>query len=314
MRKDCSSAVAHDLALLRTQLAGMPTGPEDLERRGRWRPLLDIALDWSIVLLACLAVLELGAWAVPVALLVIGWRQRALGNLLHEAGHGNLHPSRRVNDWLARLALAWPGCTDLSRYRVDHYEHHRQLGDRQRDPDLLPRRGQHGWLAHLAEFTLDLRLWWSAASGDLFARRTGQRARVAILAWWAGAAGLATLSVGEGFAAAFVALWFAARATTFHVLTMFREMCDHFAMEPDSIVGFTRECVGRGPLAWLIHPHNNGYHLTHHLLPSVPYYNLPRAQHLLAQLPMYRHHGHVYSTYLFGRDSIVASMGAGARA
>ncbi len=31
----------------------------------------------------------------------------------------------------------------------------------------------------------------------------------------------------------------------------------------------------RGPARWLVHPRNNGYHLTHHLLPAVPYYRLP---------------------------------------
>ena len=308
MRMDCSSAVAKDLRLLQAEMSGLSSDRTELERRCRWRPLLDIGLNWGLVLLACAAVLEFGGWAVPLALLVIGWRQRALGNLLHEAGHGNLHPSRRVNECMGWLLLAWPGCTDLRRYRADHYAHHRQLGDHLRDPDLLPRRREAGWLGHLTTFTLSTRHWWASFSGDLLARRTGLASRVAIVAWWMGAAIILQATFGTEFAAAFVGLWFAARATTFHALTMFREMCDHFGLDPQSIVSYTRDSVGCGPLAWLIHPHNNGYHLTHHLMPHVPYYNLPRAQRLLSQLPLYRRHARVYSTYLLGRGSIVSSM------
>ncbi|MBL8362437.1 MAG: fatty acid desaturase, partial [Rubrivivax sp.] len=92
-----------------------------------------------------------------------------------------------------------------------------------------------------------------------------------------------------------------------------REMCDHFGLRPGGILSFTRDMAVRGPARWLIHPRNNGYHLTHHLLPAVPYYHLPRAHALFRRLPAYRAHGTVCDAYFAGPAAVVRAWEREAR-
>ena len=68
------------------------------------------------------------------AWLVIGWGQLALFNALHEGLHQRFGEPHRER--LAYLATAWPvGFSE--NYRQVHLNHHRYLGDPQRDPDYL---------------------------------------------------------------------------------------------------------------------------------------------------------------------------------
>src|SRR5687767_1056476 len=58
------------------------------------RSLRPAALDWLLIALAAAAVWAFGWLAVPFSLLMIGNRQRALGNLLHDASHRSLDRNR----------------------------------------------------------------------------------------------------------------------------------------------------------------------------------------------------------------------------
>ncbi|TDV01392.1 fatty acid desaturase [Paraburkholderia caballeronis] len=82
-------------------------------------------------------------------------------------------------------------------------------------------------------------------------------------------------------------------------------MCDHFALRPGGVYSFTRDTVI--PRCWrgFIHPHNNGYHLSHHLVPKVPYYRLPEAQKLLSRLPSYAQKAVVCESYFSGISAVV---------
>ncbi|WP_019875342.1 fatty acid desaturase [Sporichthya polymorpha] len=55
---------------------------------------------------------------------------------LHDAVHNAASGNQRVNDWIGTISgtLLLPGVT-TAEYRVLHMEHHRWVGDRQRDPD-----------------------------------------------------------------------------------------------------------------------------------------------------------------------------------
>ncbi len=89
-------------------------------------------------------------------------------------------------------------------------------------------------------------------------------------------------------------------------------MCDHFGLRPSGILSFTRDMVCHGFWRVLIHPRNNGYHLTHHLLPAVPYYRLPQAQRLFQQMPAYRDHATVCQAYFEGATAVTRDWQAGA--
>jgi fatty acid desaturase len=245
-------------------------------------------------------------WAVPGALFVIGNRQRALGNVLHDLAHRNV--SRRVqsNDFIARTLVAPLLYADFEQYRKTHLAHHMHLGDPQLDPDYMESAGSNRncWRETFHANLINPSLWRSTLAGD-FAKPLANDKLLYILLWWVGL--LACIAFISSWQAAgiFLALWLSARATVFFLITLFREMCDHFGRTSGGVFQFSRDITAGGILRYIIHPHNNGYHLTHHLLPTVPYYHLPVTHKALLKLPEFQQQACICTSYLFGKKSVV---------
>jgi hypothetical protein len=89
------SEVLDDQSELRVQLQRTGGAHRELLRLNWARPLGDIAFDWASVLAATAAVAWIGPATLPIALIVVANRQRALGNILHDAGHRNLCRTRQ---------------------------------------------------------------------------------------------------------------------------------------------------------------------------------------------------------------------------
>jgi hypothetical protein len=89
--------------------------------RPRLAPFLRAAAaDWCLIAAATSATLTLGWAMLPLALLVIGNRQRALGNLLHDASHWSMDSDRRRSTLVANLLFCWPLWISMPLYRRDH--------------------------------------------------------------------------------------------------------------------------------------------------------------------------------------------------
>lgn len=303
-----TSEVLADMADLRQQLRQQGSPYSELFKLHPARVLIDIAFDWALIFGAVAAVVWLDAFLAPLAVLVLANRQRALGNILHDAGHRNIWREKAKNDLIARVLVAPLLFASLSRYRETHFQHHLELGRAQGDPDLIPGQDHlpSSWIFSYSRCLLSRAVWLGSLGGHLFDREVGGRSKAFILGWWVCFCGLLIWLIGGEFTLAFVSLWLTARATLFHCITTFREMCDHFGLLPGGVFGFTRDMVCHGPWRWIIHPRNNGYHLTHHLLPAVPYYRLPKAHALLRQLPMFEERSHVCSAY-FRRGNAVTT-------
>lgn len=311
MRSTASSPVAADQAAIQSSIAfsgeAWPTPQPDV-----WRSLLDIAADWAIIFAAVCGADWMGRWIIPLAIFVIGNRQRALGNLLHEAGHKNLSAQRSVNDRIAHILLAPPLFNCLALYRQQHARHHAWLGGRSADPDFIPRITRPGdrWFHAYVHVLTDPKTWAGSLLGHIPVKRLPLRQRLRILLWWGIVVALLADMVGMHFALLFVSLWMIARGTVFHAITTFREMTDHYGLEPRGIFRYTRDIPDHGLVSMLLHPHHNGYHLTHHLFPHIPYYHLPDVHARLKKIPFFVGHAITCANYLGGSRAAVAGWGA----
>ncbi len=131
------------------------------------------------------------------------------------------------------------------------------------------------------------------------------RERVAAAAWWGLLLGALALGAGPAGALVFAVLWVISRATVFHAITVFREISDHVGLEPGSVLGFTRNSPHQPVLSFFLHPHENNYHLTHHLAPTVPFYRLRQAHEIFMQVPEYAA-AHQCDSYFSGHRSVIA--------
>lgn len=298
--------VSAELRQIRHGLNHIGYNKADLFQTSVLRSVLHIALDWASLFAALWAAMQWGWWVVPASLLVIGNRQRALGNVLHDCGHRNVSRQAQVNDLIARALVAPLLFADFEHYRKTHLAHHMHLGHPQHDPDYIPSAGanRNCWRETFHANLLNPRLWISTLVGD-FAKPQGAQKLLYIALWWTALLVLIGAIAGWQTASVFLALWLAARATVFFLITLFREMCDHFGRTPGGIFQFTRDITARGVLRYIIHPKNNGYHLTHHLLPTVPYYHLPTAHQALLKLSVFQQQACICTSYLFGKQAVV---------
>jgi fatty acid desaturase len=255
-----------------------------------WRSLL---WNWALVGLSFALVAR---WPNPltvlVALFVIGARQLGLAVLMHEAAHRTLFKDRRVNDWVGNWLCAFPIWSDLRPYRPYHLQHHAKTWTTE-DPDLgladpfpitrasLRRKiwrdlsGQTGWKRFRATLRRDLGRSRGRVQRNFDA---GLEALYGVVITNAVLLGLLVLF---GHPALYL-LWVAAWLTTYSLVMRIRSIAEHaMILDPATDLGNTRTTLASWWERLLIAPNYVNYHLEHHLLMTVPHYNLARMHRLL---------------------------------
>lgn len=280
---------------------------KELNRLDNWHGLLGWARDVALVVAMVLLCTRVSWWFYPVALVVIGSRQRAFSNLLHESAHGILAANRRLNLLLGTVLTAYPIFQLHYAYKRSHVaQHHPHLGDPQRDPDLRFMIGRGVYDGH-DEGRLRWRLLIAPALGasTLFylrylvetrlrrgrgegqAPNPAQRREPLFLAgFWALviAAGIAT-----GAWPLIILFWLVPFLTTYQVLGWYIELAEHTPLVRDSNISIymTRNRLSRGIELFLTGTYADHLHLEHHLDPRTPYWNLRRARLIRLSDPDY---------------------------
>jgi fatty acid desaturase len=264
-----------------------PAELDALLARNDWRSWLSIALDWGLVCAAFALVAALpNPLTVLLSLCVIGGRQLGFAVLMHEAAHRTLFASRKLNDWAGNWLCAYPIWSDLAPYRRYHLQHHAKNWTAE-DPDLglatkfpvtrasLRRKivrdltGQVGWKRVKAVLARD------------FGRREGgwRNLRGVVIT---NAVLLAILALA-GRPELYL-LWVAAWFTTNSLVTRIRSIAEHnMVPDPGDELRNTRTTLASWWERLLLAPNRVNFHLEHHLLMTVPFYNLPRLHRLLRE-------------------------------
>ncbi|HUO90553.1 MAG TPA: fatty acid desaturase family protein [Rhizomicrobium sp.] len=256
--------------------------------------MLCVLHAWAVIG-AAMAVYAL--WPNPLtfvaAVIVIGSRQLGLAILMHDAAHGVLMKTKRLNEWVGQWLLAYPTMGDMISYRHYHLVHHRRT-QQPDDPDLplsakFPitrtsfRRkmvrdltGQTGFKQRKAQFLRSL-----GQPGMTFAQR-------AVFFWdrigrqYAVQLAILALMTAFGKPHYFLMFWVLPNITWHMAITRIRNIAEH-AMVPDNDDVFrnARTTYASWWVRALVAPYWVNYHVDHHLMFYVPCYNLTKLHALL---------------------------------
>ena len=282
--------------------------PEEVRELSRLRvgpPMRDCAIAWMEILGAWTAVaLWPQWWVVLLAVPFVGSASYALHILGHDALHRRIHPNPRRNDWFADLFLYGPVAAVTHVVARNHALHHLHLAT-PADPD------RHKYASAEKASKKDLLLYVCGLSGllpairNVFLRRASDVTTEAADAGFAASGGdakvgytkrdfavivswqlllLAALTGSIGWWA-YPLLWLLPVYFFRFCADEIRQFLEHAHPEPDEVADGHRlitHASNRIERRFLSPLHMN-LHTAHHLWPSIPYYNLPRADQLIRE-------------------------------
>ena len=270
---------------------------------GAW----SVLFTWAVIVGAmCLVAWSPSVPTVLLALVLIGGRQLALAVLTHETAHYSLFRSKAVNQWVGTWLCGSPVWVHVDDYRVHHIGHHSRTGTDD-DPDLglvrpfpisqgamLRKLGRDlvGVTAAKRIFGLTMmdagRLKYTASVDLTWLER---RSPISHGIQWMRTVWPVLLVNGLFLAALTLLghpllylLWIGAWCTTYSAILRVRSIAEHACTERSADPLRNTRTTLANPMARLLWaPHHVNFHLEHHLLMTVPHYNLPRMHQMLRQ-------------------------------
>lgn len=287
------------------------------------RSLSLLAMDWTIIFGAIILCEQFWNWPLYIlAVMIIGARQHALGGLLHDAAHYRIVKNKFWNDLISNFFMGYPLLISLERYRDFHFKHHTHVGtpdDPERRISADPTRNPpFSWPTFWLYLVMDLTgitflrffatsVYFSFVQKPYPARSTYKGFRKA---WHLVQRPLYTVAVvgalwQTGHLWTAFMYWIVPMGTFLNATFRIRTLAEHQCLPAENELNETRNVI-IGPLSsFFIAPHNVNYHLTHHLYPSIPCYNLPQMhKELIKHHPEYDREGGKNYGYLLGSRSV----------
>jgi fatty acid desaturase len=267
------------------------------------RAWLTVSVNYgSIAAAMAMVAVVPNALTVVLALFIIGTRQLGLAVVMHESAHHTLFSNRRLNDFVGNWLAGYPIYLSADMYRTHHLEHHAKTWT-EGDPDLplatpfpvssasMARKvardllGITGLKQLIGTTVLVFRVCRGKQvdAGTLPLRLERRAAIRMVIGTVATNCALFAVLAALGHPMLYL-LWFAAWMTTNKLVARIRSIAEHAVVpDPTHPIGQTRT-VRAGWLERLfIAPNQVQYHLEHHLLMTVPHYNLPRFHEMLRE-------------------------------
>lgn len=298
-----------------------PQRVRELSRLRPARAIFDTAACWLCILLAwALAAWSLSTpthwlWGVPLSMVIIGTRYYALFIIGHDGMHRRIFDSGPASELFTDLLLIGPVGAVCRINARNHLDHHQHLAT-DNDPDLhkhacFNKSNRWEYLAFLTGLAsvigvirnVFVRPLAKPTSGAIADEPSSIRYRprdLAIILGWQAALAIgltAAVALARGASTplevltrawfAYPLLWLMPVYLFTYLPNLVRSFVEHSHPEDDDhadahrLITFTSNPLER----MFLSPMNMNYHITHHLWPSIPYYNLPIADAELRAKP-----------------------------
>jgi fatty acid desaturase len=266
-----------------------------LSRPSGLRTMAVIVRDWTIIIASIW--LSATHWHPALYLLtvvVVASRVSSLGGLIHEAVHYNLARNKALNDWMAILFCSWIllGSFSLKAYRRSHLTHHKYANTRlDPDPPLQGMKNIEGVGDALRFFGGGVTLPVVYFAKIFWARPAWQKLTVAL--------GLALfVYTWPALALGVLLYWLIPLLTVYSFFVFIRLNAEHNAVEHDDVLYRSRTVYPTLLDQLTVAPEYVGYHLAHHVYPSVPFFRRKELHHaLMAGSEEYRRNAHITRGY-----------------
>jgi fatty acid desaturase len=269
-----------------------------LHRLNNWREPLAVTADYAVIGAAIWMSQRL-LWLLPLSILIIGSRQRALGSVLHDSCHHILARNRRWNGFIGHWFGGLPIFQSYHAYRNSHVlRHHGHLGNPERDPDyrqyiecgLFEVRDRLDFLRYVVNTLLLLNMlsYLKYLIHYRFAAiRKSRRECLGLLLVQVTLATILWWMVGP---AGYVIYWIVPLLTSFQVIGVLSEIAEHYPRIRTARLPLqmTRNRFPSRVERFLIGMHGDNYHLVHHLFVGIPSWNLAKAHTILMDDQEYR--------------------------
>ena len=286
-----------------------------LVKKNNWKASYEIAHTWAWIAAAfLLAGLFPNVLTIVIALFILGGKQLACAIIMHDTSHFSMFTNKKTNDFVGKWLGAYPIWGDMLRYRPYHLEHHIYTGTH-KDPDLGLTTGYPttknsmgrkffrdltGLTGVKTQFLGNLATHLGLIEynlGGAKPKKIDQKGRPffdIIKMAYANLHGpilanLLLLGILWLFGAAWLYwLWIGALLTTYNFSLRVRSIAEHAMVEnPLDPIRNTRTTYANWLEKILFAPHHVNYHLEHHLLMSVPSYNLKEMHQILLKKGFY---------------------------
>ena len=284
-----------------------------LHQKNDWRAAFEIAAHWLLITAAfALVYFWPNIFTVIVSLFILGGQQLACAILMHDTGHYAVFKNKKANELIGQWLGAYPIFQDTKKYREYHYHHHVNTGTAE-DPDLLLTRGyptsrrsmfrkffrdltgQTGVKTFIALIMMQLGFLEYNIGGKIV--RVPQKGRpwpTFFKVFYKNMKGpilsnIILFLLLYMFASPYLyLLWVGAYFTTFQFSLRIRSIAEHSIVEDESDpYKNTRTTYANWLEKILFAPYHVNYHAEHHMLMSVPPYNLPKMHQLLLKRGFY---------------------------
>ncbi len=267
------------------------------------RAWLSLFVNYGLIAASMALVAYLpNVFTVVLALFIIGARQLGFAVVMHESAHYTLFKNRKLNDFVGNWLAGYPIYLSANMYRSHHLEHHAKTWT-DGDPDLslatafpvskasMARKvmrdllGITGLKKLIGTTYLVIKVIGGEEvdSGTLPMRmERGLAVRMLVGTVLTNLILFGMLwSLGHPL---LYLLWFGAWMTTNNLVARIRSIAEHAVVpDPTDPSGQTRTVRAGWLERLLIAPNCVQYHLEHHLVMTVPHYNLPKFHAMMTE-------------------------------